>query len=88
MKKLFSFRYLTALCFLLFLALFFLLSLRPFARESYYALRAGVPLPHPAAVAAQEDALPDFPVVVFKLHAGQIRRQARIPCLQCRGDAV
>ena len=41
MKKLFSFRYLTALCFLLFLALFFLLSLRPFARESYYALRAG-----------------------------------------------
>ena len=41
MKKLFSFRHLTALCFLLFLALFFLLSLRPFARESYYALRAG-----------------------------------------------
>ncbi len=41
MKKLFSFRYLTALCFLLFLALFFLLSLRPFARESYYALSSG-----------------------------------------------
>ena len=31
MKKLFSLRYLTAWCFLLFLALFFLLSLRPFA---------------------------------------------------------
>lgn len=41
MKKLFSFRYLTALCFLLLLALFFLLSLRPFARESYYALSSG-----------------------------------------------
>ncbi len=41
MKKLFSFRYLTALCFLLSLALFFLLSLRPFARESYYALSSG-----------------------------------------------
>lgn len=41
MKKLFSLRNLTALCFLLFLAVFFLLSLRPFLRETWYALRAG-----------------------------------------------
>ena len=41
MKKLFSLRNLTALCFLLFLAVFFLLSLRPFLRETWYALRGG-----------------------------------------------
>ncbi len=41
MKKLFSLRNLTALCFLLFLAVFFLLSLRPFLRETWYALRTG-----------------------------------------------
>ena len=38
MKKLFSMRNLTALLFLLFLALFFLLSLKPFLRESYFAI--------------------------------------------------
>ena len=41
MKKLFSFRYLTALCFLFVLAVFFALSLKPFLRETWYALRAG-----------------------------------------------
>lgn len=41
MKRLFRLQNLTALCFLLFLAVFFVLSLRSFARESYYALRAG-----------------------------------------------
>lgn len=41
MKKFFSLRNLTALCFLLFLLVFFVLSLKPFLRESYYALRGG-----------------------------------------------
>ncbi len=41
MKKIFSFRWLTALCFLLFLAAFFVLSLKPFLRESWYALSVG-----------------------------------------------
>ena len=41
MKKIFSLRYLTALCFLLVLALAFVFSLKPFLRESYYAFRGG-----------------------------------------------
>lgn len=41
MKKIFSFRSLTALCFLLFLLFFFILSLKPFLRESYYAFLGG-----------------------------------------------
>lgn len=41
MKKLFSLRNLTALLFLLLLALFFLLSLKPFLRESYYGIFGG-----------------------------------------------
>ena len=41
MKKLFSLRNLTAVLFLLFLAFFFLLSLKPFLRESYYGIRGG-----------------------------------------------
>lgn len=41
MKKFFSFRNLTALCFLLVLALCFVLSLKPFLRESYYAFLGG-----------------------------------------------
>ncbi|MBR5094944.1 MAG: hypothetical protein IK095_07605 [Oscillospiraceae bacterium] len=36
-----SWRYLTALCFLLLLAVFFVLSLKPFLRETVIALRAG-----------------------------------------------
>ena len=41
MKKFFSFRNLTAMCFLLFLMVFFALSLKPFLRETYYAVRGG-----------------------------------------------
>lgn len=41
MKKLFSLRNLTAVLFLLFLAVFFLLSLKPFLRESYYGIAGG-----------------------------------------------
>lgn len=41
MKRFFSFRNLTALCFLLFLLVFFALGLKPFLREAYYALRWG-----------------------------------------------
>lgn len=41
MKKSVRFRHLTALVFLAFVGMFFLLSLRPFLRESYYALRSG-----------------------------------------------
>ena len=41
MKKLFSLRNLTAVLFLSFLMLFFLLSLKPFLRESYYAVKGG-----------------------------------------------
>ena len=41
MKRHFSFACLTALCFLLFLLAFFLPSVKPFLRETYYALRNG-----------------------------------------------
>ena len=41
MKKLFSFRTLTALCFLLLLLILFAPSLKPFLRECYHALRNG-----------------------------------------------